>query len=299
MFMSMCDKVSTNVKRVLTDLIIGDIYWGVLTPSQALLMLYGSPPPTTKEAPKVFREIFVEKEKLLEKKYADILEKIIKTYKDFEHEKIKDGDLKGIDVDAYLKDAEDFLKRLKELRIQIEKRSNEKIISEIYESVFNMLIGAFGKKKEADLILDFEKNFIKKGNLPDFYLKILKDLAKAKEDFKKGKLDKNEVENVRKNATTLINHLIEFNQRCEISNMQKGRVHIKTKDRQYELVLTENNLFVIDAGKVKKLSHSKIEDSTIEELTRDIESSHGKELALAEKELEILKKHLGNFEIIL
>ena len=81
--------------------------------------------------------------------------------------------------------------------------------------------------------------------------------------------------------------------------MQKGRVHIKTKDRQYELVLTENNLFVIDAGKVKKLSHSKIEDSTIEELTRDIESSHGKELALAEKELEILKKHLGNFEIIL
>ena len=33
------------------------------------------------------KRIFVDKEKMLEKKYLDILEKIVGIYKDFEHEK--------------------------------------------------------------------------------------------------------------------------------------------------------------------------------------------------------------------
>ena len=43
-----------------------DIYYAILTPSQAALMLHGIPPPAPKETASLMREIFVHKEKLLQ-----------------------------------------------------------------------------------------------------------------------------------------------------------------------------------------------------------------------------------------
>jgi len=302
MFMNMGDKVSTNVKRVLTDLVIGDIYWGVLTPSQALLMLYGLPPPTAKEAPRIFRETFVEKEKLLEEKYADILEKIVQTYKDFEHEKIKDGNLKGVDVDKFLKDAEEFLKRLKELREQIEKRSQEKTVEDIYKQVFDMLKAIFGSKKEEELVKSFDKEFIKKGKLPEPYLRILENIINVKKEFKKGKMKRNEVEEARKNASLLINHLIEYNQRCELNELRRGRLILKAKENNYELVVGENKAFLIDKGKVSRIDieKGKLVESNVEELTKALEEQKKKPgISIDEKVFDVLKKIIGNFEITL
>ena len=300
MFMASGDKMSVNVKRMLTDMVIIDIYWGVITPAQALLMLYGLPPPTPKEIPRVFRETFVEKEKLLEKKYADILEKIIKIYKDFEHEKIKE--IPGKQVDEFLKDAEDFIKRLKELREQIEKRTNEKTVEQIYSDVFNILKAIFGAKQESGLISSFDEKFIKTGNLPYNFLKILRDLVKARNDFKKGKLDKHEIENARKNSSSLISHLIEFNQRCDLVSLQKGRIKLKAKNKIYELVLTTKESFIIDEGKVSKIDveKKKLVDSTIEELTNALSEQEKKaEIKIGEKLFEIIRKNLGEFEMIL
>jgi len=302
MFMSMGDKVSKRVRRTLTDLVIGDIYWGIITPSQALLMLYGLPPPTAKETPKIFRETFVEKEKLLEKKYADILEKIVKTYKDFEHEKIKDGDIKGENVDKFLEQAEDFLKRLKELRKQIEKHSQEKTIEDIYKNVFDLLKAIFGKKSERQLVEEFEKKFIKKGFFPSPFLKILKNIVKTKKDFKKGKVKREDIENVRKNANILINNLIEYNQRCELISLQKGKLKLKTKTKTYELVLTDKSAFLIDKGKVSKVNvkQKRLEDSNVEELTKALAEQRKKQEVIVDEDLfAVLKKKIGKFEILL
>jgi uncharacterized protein (UPF0332 family)/predicted nucleotidyltransferase len=300
MFMSMGDKMSKRVKNTLTDLVIGEIYWGVLTPAQALLMLYGLPPPTTKEAPRVFRETFVEKEKLLEKKYADILEKIIKAYKDFEHEKIKE--IKGEEVDKFLEEAEEFLKRLKELREQIEKKAGEKTIEELYSEVLRMLEGIFGKKSEQALIQDFENKFIKKGILPSSYLKILEEIVNAKKEFKKGKMKRNEIENARKNAVLLINHLVEYNQRRELMGLQKGKLRLKTGNKIYELVLTDKASFLIDKGNVSRIDtkNKKLVGSGVEELTKALnEQKRKKETVVNEDLFAVLKKKLGRFEIIL
>lgn len=302
MFMSSGDKMSKTVKRMLTDLIIVDIYWGVITPSQALLMLYGLPPPTTKETPRVFRETFVEKEKLLEAKYANILEKIIKVYKDFEHQKIKDGDLKGADVDKYLGEAEDFLKRLKDLREQIEKKTQEKTLEDIYKQIFEMLRGIFGNKTEEKLVEEFEKEFVKKGSLPSPYLRMLKNIVKAKKEFKKGKLRRNEIEETRKNAVTLINHLIDYTQRSDLVSLQKGKLRLKTKSKIYDLVLTDKAAFLVDKGKVNKinLKGKKLEDSNVEELTEALNQQKKKtEVKVDEDLFNFLKKKLGRFEIIL
>jgi len=300
MFMASGDKMSSNVKRMLTDLLVIDIYWGVITPAQALLMLDGLPPPTTKETPSVFRETFVTKEKLLEKKYADILERIVKTYKDFEHEKVKE--IPGKDIDVFLKDAEEFLSRLKELRKQIEKKALERTIQETYSNVFHMLEQIFKKKSEKELMAAFRLEFVNKGKMPEIYLKALEELVKAKKDFSKGKMDKHAVENVRKNASLLVNSLIEYSQRCDLVELQKSRIILKSRNKDYELVLGEGKAFLIEQGKVLRinLGEEKLENSSVEELTKALQEQKSKKGVKVDSRIfTFLRKVLGEFEIVL
>ena len=297
MFMSMGDKTKETVERRLLDIVIGDIYWGIITPSQALLMLYGLAPPTPKETVAEFKKVFLEKEKMLEKRYIDILEKIVSLYKEYEHEKLKS--ISGKEIDELMKNAEEFTKRLKELRVQIEKRANEKTIAQFHEDVFKLLKGAFGNKPEGKLIQDFETEFIKKGKLPQAFLKVLKEIDKVKHEFKNRKISRNEVEDARKNASLLINHLIEYNQRCELVNMQKGRLKLKSSKKIYELIILSNSVFLINSGKIMKLENEKLKDSTIEELNNAIANKKNDEIKLDKKTLKDLNKNIGEFEIIL
>ena len=219
MFMSMGDKTVKRVKAALLDVVVNEIFWGVTTPSQALLMLYGSPPPTPKHVASEMKKIFVDKEKILEKKYITILERVIEIYKDYEHEKIKE--ISGEEVDKLVKDTEDYLKRLKELREQIEKRSLEKTIEEIYKDVFALLKAMFGNKSQDALIEEFENQLVKKAKFSPQHLRILKDIVHARAEFKKGKSDVHKVDQARKNASIFINDIIEYNQRCDIVSKKK------------------------------------------------------------------------------
>jgi predicted nucleotidyltransferase/uncharacterized protein (UPF0332 family) len=297
MFMSMGDKLETDVKRRILDLVVIDIYWGVLTPSQALLMLNGSAPPTPKEVQEgVFRKVFVEQEKMLEKKYADILEKIVTIYKDYEHGKVKE--MKGEEVDKLLVEAVSFLKRLKELRTQIEKKSQEKTIYQLYEDIMNLLKGIINVN-EKTAVSGFEKEFVKKGRLPSSYLHILKDLIKAKEQFKKGKLAKHEVEDARKNASLLINALIEYAQRCEIASSNRGKMQIKYKGRTAELILTSSACFLVEEKGIFKI-HGKLEKSSQEELEKAFQNQkENKLISFTPNIFELLKKELGDFEVVI
>jgi len=222
MFMSMGDKTVERAKKTMLDILAGDIFWGVNTPSQGLLMLYGLPPPNTKETPKQIRKVFVEKEKMLEKKYADILDEIVlKYYKGFEHGKIKE--ISGKELDKLLKNTEDYLKRLKELREQIEKLNQEKTIEQIYQDVFKLLKSVTGKKAKKAIVEEFEKNYVKKGLFAYSSMRILDNVVGARAKFKKGKLDRHKIEEARKNASMLINDLIEYNQRQELAKKTKKK----------------------------------------------------------------------------
>ncbi|MCX6746505.1 MAG: nucleotidyltransferase domain-containing protein [Candidatus Pacearchaeota archaeon] len=221
MFMSMGDKTVKRVKMTLLDVVINDIYWGITTPSQALLMLYGLPPPTPKHLVSEMKKIFVDKEKMLEKRYINILEKIVEIYKDYEHEKIKE--ISGEEIDKIVKDTEDYLKRLKELREQIEKRTQEKTIEQIYKDTFMLLKTMFGHKSQEAIITEFEEQFVKKGKFSPQHLRILKDIVHARAEFKKGKSDVHKVDEARKNASILINDIIEYNQRCDLVSKKKEK----------------------------------------------------------------------------
>jgi len=301
MFMSMGDKTIDRVKRTLLDVVIQDIYWGVLTPSQALLMLYGLPPPTPKQTATEMEKIFVEKEKMLEKKYITILEKIVGIYKDYEHEKIKE--IKGDEVDKLISDSEAYLKRLKELRGQIEKSAQEKTIDQIYHEVLGLLKAIFGSKSQQLLIADFEKQLIKTGKFPQQYLVILNDIMHAKAELKRSKLDVHKTEQARKNASILINGLVEYSQRCDLVTFERGKMRIKFKennqDKFAELITCNKNTFFIREGVIKKIT-DRIQDSSVEEFSKSVEEQRGKKtIELSPKIFEVLKKEIGEFEIVL
>ena len=218
MFMKTAEKAKEMANRRLVEAMI-DVYYGVLNPSQALVMLYGLPPPTHKETVTIMEDIFVKKEKMIKKSDMEILVKAVKLFKEYEHDtKFK---ISGKEIDELVKKTDAYLKVLKELRKRIEKRYQEKTITQIYEDVFGLLKAAIGKKAQAVLINEFEKDFVKKGKFTIQHLRILKDVVKARADFKKGKLNSHKVEEARKNASILINELIEYNQRCELAKKKK------------------------------------------------------------------------------
>ncbi len=214
MFMSMGDRTVKRAKKALLDIVVQDVYWGITTPSQALLMLYGLPPPAPKHIVNEMKKVFVIKEKMLEKKYINILEKVVGIYKDYEHERIKE--IKGVEIDKLLENTEDYLKRLKELREQIEKRAQEKTIEQIYKDVFVLLKNMFGNKSQDAIIKEFETKLVKKSKFAPQHLRILNDIVNSRTEFKKGKSSSHKVDQARKSASILINDLIEYNQRCDM-----------------------------------------------------------------------------------
>jgi predicted nucleotidyltransferase/uncharacterized protein (UPF0332 family) len=313
MFMSSGDKLKENIDRRLLDIAVIDIYWGVLTPSQGLLMLYGLAPPTPKETVKLIKEVFQEKEKMLEKKYVDIIERIVTFYKEYEHGKNKS--ISGSALEKMAKEALEYMARLKELRKQIEKRVQEKSINQVHKDVFGMLESLFKKKSETSIIKEFEEKLVKEGKFPQRFAEGLKFIAKVKKEVekhdptdkkgtkKKVKVDQltgkeiNEVEDARKVGTEITNALIEYTQRCDFLSMDRTRFLIKGKDKTAELFFLDN-VFLVQGNEIKKLEKNSLVKSNPEDLKNQLLNHRNKETKIDLKALEILKKHFGNFELV-
>ncbi len=302
MFMGMGDKTQDLAKRRLMDIVMGDIYYGVLTPSQALLMLYGVPPTNPRETVSEMKKIFVDKEKLLEKKYLDILEEIvIKYFKGYEHGKVKE--VSGKEVDKLLKDSEDYLKRLKELREELEKRMTEKTFAEIYTNVFKILKSLFGNKAESSLIKDYERDIVNKAKGNPRFLHALNELVSMKKKFKTKKPpSKYDFERLRRDSVYLVQEMIEYGQRKELGLLQKTKVVVtfkeKGKDKHAELFLTKPS-FLVDGQKILKIEGSKIKESDTNELNEVLASYKGGRVVISNELMKTLKKELGEFEISL
>lgn len=297
MFMSMGDGIIPRSKRTLLSEIFTNIFWGITTPAQALLMLNGCPPPNAKkELVRDFKKEFLDT-KMIEKKYVDFMEKVINIWRDYEHEKIKE--ISGEEIDKLLKETEEYLKRLKELRIQIDKKAQEKTVERIYSDVINLLSSMFGKKSQAQLVEDFEKNLVKKGKMTQQHLRILRNIISARADFKKKKLTAQKVDDARKEASVLINDLIEFSQRCDLVSLEKGKMKLKFKDSSGELLISGGKNFLFKDNKVFSVSN-KIENSNMNEVSEAVEAQKDKkEVEFNPKVLDVLRKEFGDFEILL
>jgi predicted nucleotidyltransferase len=312
MFMSSGDKIKKTVDKRLFDIATLDLFWGVSTPTQGLLMLYGQAPGNVYDTVKAFRETFVVKEKLIEKKYADILDNIaIKHFKAMEHGKIKSGDITGEQVDKLTKDALDYIARLKELREQIEKRIQEKSIEQIYKDVFGMIGNLLKKKSETAILKEFDNKIIKEGIFPPRFLTNLKfiaktkrDIAKTKEQTSKAKKKDNltfkqsqRVDQARKYAAEITTALIEHSQRCELASLEKSRFRIKAHDQTAEIFFLKNT-FLVQKQNIQKISKNKLIKSTQKKLQEQIMEQRNKETKIDYKSLSTLHKIFGEFDLI-
>jgi uncharacterized protein (UPF0332 family) len=242
-----------------------DIYYAILTPSQAALMLFGVPPPAPRETAKLMREIFVKKEGLLEEKYVDILERNIQIRKELEHGTKEK--LSGKEVDELLIDADKFLKRVERLFKQIETIKEKESVIGIYDGAVAVTrdvlkLCSVDKVKDSDLQKVFNEEVICRGIIPKKYLRTLKDIMDAKKDFDSGKLSKNDIEKIKKQSSDFMKHLIEHIQRQRGRELERAKIRVKHGDRFGEVILLDKIAFIVHDvdNENKEISKAEIMD---------------------------------------
>ena len=243
MHMDIAEKLIQRARGKLLSVVGEDLYYATLNPAQAALMLYGIPPPTHRETIKLLNDIFVKKEKLLEKKYVDILDSTFKYFKGIEHGEVKE--ISGKEVDKLLTDVDNYLKRLNKLFNEIETKSEKTKVLEFYD-------GCISVAKELLIMNNIkspvEKGFeelVKKGKIPEKFLRTLKLVIKAKEDYNKKKITKQELEKVRKEANMFIRALVEIVQRKRGIDLERSKIRVAYKDKIGEILVLNNTVFII------------------------------------------------------
>lgn len=248
MFMSTGEQMLERIKFKIKEIGMEDTFYAILTPSQAALMMYGIPPPTPKETPDVLTDIFVKKEKLLENEYIDILRRNLEVRKELEHGTKKE--LSGAEVDKLVEDSQKYLKRLNELFKAIQKKKEEESVLHSYENIVTVVrdilrLEGVERVKDKDIIKIFEEEIVHKGLIPQKYLRMLKEIEKAKKDYDAKKLTKAEVHNTNKDSRELLRFLVEHIQRKRGLELEKTRIRVKHGKKFGEVVLLGKQAFII------------------------------------------------------
>ncbi len=309
MYMSTGEQVLKRIAMKINEIAMEDLFYAILTPSQAALMMYGVPPPTPKETPVVMREIFVQKEKLLEESYIKILEKAILVRKQLEHGTLKN--VSGKELDDLISNCDKYLVRLKKLFSQIEKRKEEESMVQIYETIISIVrdvltLEGIERAKEEEVIELFNNAMVSTGKIPEKYARIMKDVLKAKKDYDQKKLTKTEVAKVKKESAQFIRFVIEYMQRKKGKEFEKARIRVKHGETFGEVVLLGDEAFIIHdikqaekditrAKVTKEGTFKDLKESNLEELEKALASLEmPPKVYLKEKTLENLKTIFGS-----
>jgi hypothetical protein len=129
----------------------------------------------------------------------------------------------------------------------------------------------------------------------------LNEIVNIKKKIKSGKLNPKEVDVVKKDAHELMQALVEYGQRADLISSEKGTMEIVYNNgRKAELFLMGDNNFIIEGKNVRKIVEKGFVNSNKEDFEKSLLESKGKmSTKISGKLFEILKKELGEFEIIL
>lgn len=295
MFMKQGDQTEEIVKRRMLDALV-DVYFGVVTPTQAVLMLAGEAPHVPKVIVAETKKILVEREKVMSLSDLKILEKAVKLYKDYEHGTLKE--ITGAELDKFRKESIEYLKNLKEIRKKIESQMQKKLSEEIYQQVFNALKIVFGNKGNEALVSSFDKELVKKGKIQQRFSNVLDELVKNKKAISQGKLNIKEMEDVRRNAHELLAALVEYAQRADLVEKEKSMIQISYQNRKAELVLLGKDNFLVENGKISRIAEGGLKEVKKEEFEKILNEQKGKLTThVSGSVFATLHKVLGEFEL--
>jgi len=302
--MDIGDKLLVRTKQKLLSVVGEDLYYAMLNPAQAALMLYGLNPPTPAETIHLLREVLVKKEKILEEKYVRALEEIRKYYKDIEHGKVKE--VSGAEIDRLLKGAQGYLNRLNTIFNNLEKKMDKKTFSEVHESLIKL-----GK----DLLLehDIKEKDVKKG-----LKKLMDDGELSKDSYAMfveilqaniGKMERAEAQKFRRESRTLINLFTGLLEKKRAAKITKNRIKINYNGKFGEVYLFPGKVFIVidmnaEEKEIQKAELTKdgglknIQASNIVELEDAIVNNIAVQQVMPRKLMDELKKIFGqDFEI--
>jgi len=296
LYMKEGDRTDELLKRRMIDAMM-DLYYGVVTPTQAMMMLSGRAPPVPKTMVAEVKKALVEEEKVMSLKELKTLEKLVKLFKDYEHGKLKE--ISGTEIDALSKEFKEYSKKMKDLRSKLEKKMQEKQAEKINETTLNLMKKILGNKSQEALIVELEKELVKKGKLPEKMLPIAKEVAKLKLKAKGGKLSQGEMYKISRESSELIDSLTEYAQRKELVSLERGIAQIIFDKGKAEILSTEKDIFLVEQnGKISKVQGSSMEESNKEELEAALkETKRQLRFSLPIDALEAIKKKFGDFTI--
>ena len=247
MHMNVGTQLIDRAKKMFADIVVNDIYSAVLSPSQAILMLKGYNPTTPKETVRMFKDVLLEKEKVVSKKDVETLEETVGLFKKIEHD--KSFEIKGKDLDRLIKNSEEYLKNIKKMFEEISENRTKESISTSYNELINQLanLPGYSDLSERDLIEKFREDYVQTGKVPMFTKTALKDIIKAKADYDNGKITITEVNKVLKelrNVMSEIKNLRESNALLETNRKKLNLIYDGKK--QAEILCYEDKVYLVD-----------------------------------------------------
>ena len=264
MQMDVGEKLLSRTRFKLLSVVGEDLYYAILNPAQAALMLYGVNPPTPKETIDLMREIFVKREKIFEEKNVKLLEDVRKFYKDIEHGTLKE--VSGKQIDDLLVKSKEYLKAIKKLFDTLQKQKDRENVDNLYQScnaLLKDLLNSYDLKDELDKGL---MKLVNKNEIPKRYMDTYKKIKEAKTK----RLSKPENEKIAREARVFLKSISEFIQRKREFELERVRVRVKYDNKYGDVYIFGDKAFIVEDidAKEKAVKKADIKDGRLKDVSK-------------------------------
>jgi uncharacterized protein (UPF0332 family) len=211
-FMEAAPQKISRVETAKLYMIAEDLYYAMLNSSQAVLMYTGQNPPSPKHTPGEVNEYLV-KANLLEHKYLEDLESVIDFRKQVEHKEIKD--ITGQQLDEYIQKAKQYVSRMEQLLMQLQKKKKDNIIHKNYEVMVKAAVTALKKIDKLppdpkDLPHALRQHLIEGGKMDPYYGDVFKrvvTMRKMLDEDKTAEIPQRDIEMTREYVRRFVQDL--------------------------------------------------------------------------------------------
>jgi uncharacterized protein len=211
-FMEASPQKINRVETAKLYMIAEDLYYSVLNSSQAILMYLGRNPPSPKYTVMEVKENLING-KLLEDNYLASLENIIEFRKKVEHKEIKE--VSGQQLDEYIEKAKQYVSRMEQLLMQLQKKKKETIVQKNYEVMIKAAVATLKKMNKLppdpkDLPVAVKKTLIETGKIDPYYSDVFKQvitMRKMLDDDRIGELPQRDLEMTREYVRRFVRDL--------------------------------------------------------------------------------------------
>lgn len=236
-FMEAAPQKISRVETAKLYMVAEDLYYAVLNSSQAVLMYTGQNPPAPKYTPQEVKEHLVNSG-LLEQVYLTDLENIIDFRKRVEHKEVTE--ITGQQLDEYIQKTKQFVSRMEQLLLQLQKKKKETIVQKNYEVMIKAAVATLKKMDKLppdpkDLPSAIKSHLIDTGKVDPYYGDIFKKVVtmrKMLDEDKTAEIPQRDIELTREYVRRFVRDLapvLEANTKTTKTRREKSQKKTKRK----------------------------------------------------------------------